>query len=300
MAQVNLNSAKKLLAWVRIQNYEGSLLNKQYADSPLHWGLRAHTQDAPWPLASVPSNIVGHIQFTNWTSFVVSNLGGSLEQVELHPMSSTSQIILWFYDLCVPFWGSASWEVTGERWNIFLSYCTQPSWQLSWLHYVIQNQGEGKLHVWFPMEEWDVCEGTVFWGKLSLAHRQGVWWWPGICMLPQYNSLCGLLLFLLCSSIYKVPSANSRQNPEVGLLSPARASWLPGRSKQPSHWPWGALNMTNQSCEWDKTISMQYGWRVKIAWQMLKQCKRAWTTESMLWFQLITKGSRLTDEKENV
>ena len=41
MTQVNLNSPKQLLAWVRIQDYPGSLLNKQYAGSLLSLGAES-------------------------------------------------------------------------------------------------------------------------------------------------------------------------------------------------------------------------------------------------------------------
>lgn len=156
----------------------------------------------------MPRNISGHIQFANWVSFVASNLWGNL---------------------CVP----AS-VYAFLRMCILGSYWRKVEYLSVLLHTIFLTALMGPLKA--PKSGWRETAGMasprgvgcisgecVFWGKLSLAHRLEVWWCAGISMLQQCNSVCGLLLFLLYSLIYKVPSANFRQNSEAGLLSSAKA-----------------------------------------------------------------------------
>lgn len=213
MAQVNLNSPKQLLPWVRIQDYPGSLLNKSMQAAPLHWGLRAHTQDAPWPLASVPRNISGHIRFTNWASFVVSNLWGSLEQVEV-TMPSASVCV--FLKTC-----------------ILGSYRRKVEYPSVLLHTIFLTALMVPLEA--PKSGWRETAGMVSPGGVGcmwvsvFSEGSSLWHigygYDDVLVFACYSNItaCGLLLLLLCSSIYKVPSANFRQNSEAGLLSSAKA-----------------------------------------------------------------------------
>lgn len=139
--------------------------------APLHWELRAHTQGSPSLLASLPRIFQGTF---NLPSFVVSNLWGCLEQMEV-AMTSAS--------VCA-FLRTSTWEVAGERWNIFLSCCTQLSWQLS----SSTDRVKGNLRYGIPGKKEMYMRECLFWEKLSLAHSLGVWWCPAICTLQQYNS----------------------------------------------------------------------------------------------------------------